>query len=64
MNGTFDFRTELYRRRLPIYVVAAEVGLHPSRLSLYLNGRLPMPDEIGERLTAILKEHQAGGHPR
>ena len=61
MNGTFDFRTELYRRRLHIYVVAAEIGLHPSRLSLYLNGRLPMPDEIGERLTAILKEHQPGG---
>ena len=59
MNSIFDFRTELYRLRLPIYVVAAEVGLHPSRLSLYLNGKLPMPDDLVERLTAVLKAHGA-----
>jgi len=56
-NGVFDFRTELYRRRLPIYVVAGQVGLHPSRLSLYLNHHLPMPLQLAQRLHAILREY-------
>ena len=61
MSGEFDFRTELFRLRLPIYKVASEISLHPSRLSLYLNGRLPMPPEVAERLLAIVKEHKLGG---
>lgn len=61
MSGDFDFRTELYRLRLPIYKVASEISLHPSRLSLYLNGRLPMPPEVAERILAIVKDHQTGG---
>ena len=59
MCGDFDFRTELYRLRLPIYKVASEVSLHPSRLSLYLNGRLPMPPVVAERLLAVVKAHQS-----
>ena len=61
MSGEFDFRTELYRLRLAIYKVASEISLHPSRLSLYLNGRLPMPPEVAERILGIVKEHQPGG---
>ncbi len=53
MSG-IDFRTELFRLRVPIYKVASEVNLHPSRLSLYLNGRLPMPVELRDRLQAIV----------
>ena len=55
MSG-FDFRTELFRLRLPINKVASQVNVHPSRLSWYLNGRLPMPDELKHRLGAILRE--------
>jgi hypothetical protein len=51
---SFDLRTELYRLRLPIYQVASQVRVHPSRLSLYLNGRLPMPPELRNRLEAIV----------
>lgn len=58
MSGV-DFRTELFRLRLPIYKVASAVSVHPSRLSLYLNGHLPMPPELRERLAAILAEHQS-----
>ena len=58
MCSVFDFRTELYRLRLPIYKVASAVDVHPSRLSLYLNGRLPMPTEVAERLLTIVREHQ------
>ena len=53
---SIDLRTELYRLRLPIYKVASEVNVHPSRLSLYLNGRLPMPDELRSRLEALVEE--------
>ena len=53
MSGV-DFRTELYRLRVPIYKVASEVSLHPSRLSLYLNGRLPMPVELSNRLESLV----------
>ena len=56
MSG-IDFRTELFRLRVPIYKVASEVNLHPSRLSLYLNGRLPMPVELRDRLQAIVLQH-------
>ena len=54
-----DLRTELYRLRLPIYKIAAEVNTHPSRLSLYLNGRLPMPPDLRARIEAIVFEHRA-----
>jgi hypothetical protein len=55
-----DLRTELYRLRLPIYQVASQVKVHPSRLSLYLNGRLPMPPELRNRLEAIVAMHGIG----
>lgn len=58
MSSVFDFRTELYRRRLAIYKVASEVGIHPSRLSLDLNGHLPMLPEVAIRLLSIVEEHQ------
>ena len=53
---SIDLRTELYRLRLPIYKVASEVNVHPSRLSLYLNGRLPMPDALRSRLESVVEE--------
>ncbi len=56
MSG-IDFRTELFRLRVPIYKVASEVNLHPSRLSLYLTGRLPMPVELRDRLQAIVLQY-------
>ena len=54
---SFDLRAELYRLRLPLYKVAAEVNVHPSRLSLYLNGRLPMPPELKASLESIVSKH-------
>ncbi len=62
MNSN-DLRTELYRLRLPIYKVASEVGVHPSRLSLYLNGRLPMPADLRDRLEAIVSSNPQDQKP-
>jgi hypothetical protein len=53
---SIDLRTELYRLRLPIYKVASQVNLHPSRLSLYLNERLPRPHQLRSRLEALVPE--------
>ena len=52
-----NLRVDLYRLRLPLYKVAAEVNVHPSRLSLYLNGRLAMPAELRASLEAIVSAH-------
>jgi predicted urease superfamily metal-dependent hydrolase len=49
-----DFRAELARQRIPLYRVAAGVGLHPSRLGAMLNERLPMPADVAERLSEAL----------
>lgn len=56
-----DFRTELYRLRLPIYKIAAEIHVHPSRLSGYLNGKVPMPDDVAESLSRAIAEHEQRG---
>ena len=53
-----DFRTGLYRPRLPIYKVASEIEVHPSRLSLYLNGRLPVPADVAEKLSNLITARQ------
>ena len=54
-----DFRAEFTRLDLLTYTVVAEVGLHPSRLSEFLNGRRPMPASLADRLNNIIaKERQ------
>ena len=58
-----DLRTELYRLRMPIYKVASEVSVHPSRLSLYLNGRVPMPDELRNRLEKLVEKQARSNQP-
>ena len=45
-----EFRARLAVLRWPRYELAAEVGQHPTRLGLMLNGRLPMPPAIAERI--------------
>ncbi len=54
----FDYRTELYRLRLPIYKVASEVEVHPSRLSQYLNGKIPMPVQVKQKLASVISNHR------
>ena len=60
-SGAFDFRTPLCQRRLPIYFAADGIGFYPSRLSLNLNNRLPVPQELWERFTAVFREHLTRG---
>jgi hypothetical protein len=55
-----DFRAEIARQQLNRYVLAAEVRVHPGRLGMMLNGKLPMPVEIAERIGKALSEHASG----
>jgi plasmid maintenance system antidote protein VapI len=50
-----DIRAELARRRLPIYMLAAMVGLHPIRLSKVLNGRVVLKPELAERIMRAIE---------
>jgi hypothetical protein len=51
-----DLRAQIARQRVNRYVLAAEVRVHPGRLGQMLNGKLPMPVEIAERISKALSE--------
>jgi plasmid maintenance system antidote protein VapI len=38
----------------PIYTLAANIRLHPNRLSAILHGRMPMPPGLAERILMAL----------
>ena len=58
-----DFKAELTRLGLLTYQVAAEIGLHPSHLSGYLNDKLPMRDSLASKLHAIIARERARQRP-
>ncbi|MGH7412809.1 MAG: hypothetical protein ACREKJ_01235 [Candidatus Rokuibacteriota bacterium] len=45
-----DLMAEIGRRRAVLYRLASLIAIHPSRLSLYLNGHLPLPAELAHRI--------------
>jgi plasmid maintenance system antidote protein VapI len=49
-----DIRAECARRRLPFYILAARIGLHPVRLSRFLNGHQSMTPELTARIQRAL----------
>jgi plasmid maintenance system antidote protein VapI len=49
-----DIRSELARKRWPLYQLAATIGLHPSRLGAMLNEHVPLPPDVAERVAAAL----------
>jgi hypothetical protein len=54
MTPVEEFRARIAVRMFPLYLVAAEVGLHPSRLGSMLRERTPMPPAVSERLRDVL----------
>ena len=48
-------RGEIAKQRYPMYRLAAALPLHPSRLSQYLNGKIPMRPKLAERILEVLK---------
>jgi hypothetical protein len=51
-----DLRAEVARRQVPLYVLGAAVGLHPSRLGQMLSERLAVPPALAERVLEALGE--------
>ncbi len=49
-----EFRARIAVGMFPLYQVAAEVGMHPSRLGSMLRERTPMPRDVSERLSEVL----------
>lgn len=53
-----ELRVRILRQwRRPLYHLAAEVNVHPATLSSMLRDRLPMPEEVKQRVLGVL----AGG---
>ncbi len=52
-------RQKIALHRLLIYRLAARIDVHPSRLSLMLNERIPLPADVAERLRRAI-EIEAG----
>lgn len=55
-----DLRAALARARLPIYVVAARVRIHPVRLGAILRERIPITPGMAERILAAVREEVKG----
>ena len=52
-------RQKIALHRLLIYRLAARIDVHPSRLSMMLNERVPLPTDVAERLRQAI-EIEAG----
>jgi plasmid maintenance system antidote protein VapI len=51
-----DFRAELARCRMPIYILAASIRIHPRRLGSILSGRSPLTPELAARIRHALEK--------
>ena len=55
-----DLRALLARLKVPAYVVAARIRLHPVHLSRLLHGHVPLRSDMAQRIAAgIENESQA-----
>jgi hypothetical protein len=50
-----DLRAAIARRRIPIYVLSARVGIHPTNLSAYLNEREQLSPQLADRIRVALE---------
>ncbi len=53
-----DFKADLVRLGYPVYQLAADIKVHPSRLSPFLNGRKPIPDSLASRLESAISRRR------
>ena len=50
-----DIRAALARKRIPLYLLAASVRVHPARLSPMIHERAPLPPRIAARIAEALR---------
>lgn len=51
-----ELRVAIFRSRIPFYIVAARIGLHPATLGKTLNGKRPLRPELAERILRAIEE--------
>ncbi len=51
-----DLRAAIARRRLRLYHLAPVVRIHPSTLSLLLNGRRELPEDVALKILRAVEE--------
>jgi len=49
-----DLRALIARHMVQKYWLAAMVKIHPGRLGMMLNGKVPMPTDVAERISAVV----------
>jgi plasmid maintenance system antidote protein VapI len=54
-----EFRAVIAYHDLKLYRLAADIGLHPARLSLALHGRAPLHRDLADRLWRAIQEAAA-----
>lgn len=50
-----DLRAEIARRQVVLYKLAADIKVHPGRLGMMLNGKVPLPSHVAEKIVENLK---------
>jgi plasmid maintenance system antidote protein VapI len=55
-----DLRALIARRREKIYLIAAQIGVHPTRLSAVLNERVELTPAFAARILRALGEEPPG----
>lgn len=56
-----DLRALFARERIPVYLVAAQIPMHPSRLSAILNERAALSPELAEQIVAAVSGLRTAG---
>lgn len=51
-----DLRAELARAKIPLYVIAPRVGLHPNTIGRMLSGRRGLRPGLAERILRAIAE--------
>lgn len=57
-SRALQLRGKIAESNIPLYIVAATVGVHPGPLGQMLLGRIPMPAGIAARIEASLARFQ------
>jgi hypothetical protein len=51
-----ELRAKIAFLGLPLYIVAARAGMHPTRLGMVLNERLPLRPDLAEKIAGAIAE--------
>lgn len=54
-----DLRAEIARRRVRVYRIAVRLGIHPSRVSLLINEKMPLTEDLAARVLRAIQDEAA-----